>query len=76
MKGYIVWVAAPCDSDDSSSRVCVCVCVCVLETHELTDGAGFQFSIQISEYADVHLQSVSYLHPRVQLKGKRKCVGR
>ncbi len=29
MKAYIVWVAAPCDSDDSSSRVCVCVCVCV-----------------------------------------------
>ncbi len=66
MKAYIVWVAAPCDSDDSSSRVCVCVrafaCVCVLETHELTDAAGCISDVffHISEYADVF-----YLHPRV-----------
>lgn len=61
-----MWVAAPCDGADSSSREGVCV----FETHELTDGAGsisdvFFLLLQISEHTDVYSQSVATHHPIV-----------
>lgn len=51
MKGYIVWEAAACDGDDSSSSVCVCVWSWLME----------QAAIQMCSFKSVSMQMFNSL---------------